>query len=267
VLTSPREITLKFTVTATLLAALLSSAQAEVVQQQYTATITHFASPIDSWPVLNGLTLQTGQTVTGLLSYDNAMVGGIGNGFFGDLAYQGTPLTNYITVNVEGRALVSAPSTSDNFCSPVQLVCISNSPPTFGPYDLTTPVVVPAPNPLLRQVITRSADGKNLTLSYSLPTDNATSTLSIFGTPVRAIGSVELNFDYLAPLTGTGLPSQFDLGAVRFAGLTLNLKDGTGVFAQVQSISAAVPEASTVWTFGLGLAAMAGLLRARRQQA
>lgn len=258
---------MKFTATATLLAALLSSAQAEVVQQQYTATITHFASPIDSWPELNGLTLQTGQAVTGLLSYDNAMVGGMATGYFGTLSYQGTPFDNHITVNVEGRALVSAPSASDNFCSPVQLICpINTSPPTWGPYDLTTPVVVPGPNPLLRQVMTRSADGRNLTLGYSLPVLNNSfgSSLPIFNTPVRSVRSVELNFDYLVPLSGAGLPSQIDLGAVRFAGLTLNLSDGTGVFAQVQGVSAPVPEVGTVWSFGLGLLALTGLVRQRR---
>jgi hypothetical protein len=221
---------LKFTVTAVLLAAMFASAQAEVVQQQYTATITGYASPIESWPELNGLTLQNGQTVTGTLSYDNAMVGGISNGFFGDLAYQGTPFDNYITVNVEGRSLVSAPSASDNFCSPVQLVCGNTSPNTLNLYDLTTPVVVPGPNPLLRQVMTRSADGQLLTLRYILPDLNNgfTSSLSVFNTPVRSIRSVELNFDYLAPLTGTGLPSQIDLSKVRFASLTLNLSDVAG---------------------------------------
>lgn len=251
------------------LAAPLSSAQAEVVQQQYTATLTHFASPIDSWPELNGLTLQAGQTVTGTLSYDNAMVGGIGNGLVGDLAYQGTPLDNHITVSVEGRPLVSAPSPSDNFCGPIQLVCLNTSPPAPNPYGLSTPVVGPAPNPLLRQVMSRSADGQNLSLRYTLPDpgNGASSSLQIFNTPVRSIQSVELNFDLLAPLSGTGLPSQMDLAAMRFAGLTLNLSDGTGVFAQVQRISAPVPEAEAAWTFGLGLAAMAGLLRARRQRA
>lgn len=254
-------------VTAAMLAACLPSARAEVVQQQYTATITHFASPIDSWPQLNGLTLQAGQTVTGLLSYDNAMVGGLTNLLSGSLPYQGTPLDNHITVTVADQPLVSAPTAADNFCSAVQLVCPLNTGiPTLNPYGLNTPVATAGPNPLLREVMTRSADGQNLTLTYSLPVANngLTSFVSIANTPVRTVRSVELDFDYLVPLSGTGLPSQIDLSAVRFAGLTLKLSDGTGVFAQLQSLSAPVPEAGTVWTFGLGLAAMAGLRRIQR---
>lgn len=239
----------------------LSAAQAAVVEQAYSATLTHYAARDGEWRVIQGLQLGEGQTVQGVIRYDNALVGTLTQGY--STVYNGARIDNHLTAAIGSTVLWGAPTGTSEGCSPLQITCgLLPSSPVVTDYNtgsgslVVTAPLSPAPAPApLPQVATLSPDRQTLTFQDTRPT-----TVS---TPL-SVTSVQLTLAWLEPQPSTALPAELRLGAAQFGSLMVNLSDGSAVFARLDSLAAPVPEAGTVWTFSLGLLALAGLQRARR---
>lgn len=252
--------------------ATLTTAHAAVVEQAYSATLTHYAARDGAWRVIQGLQLAEGQTVQGVIRYDNALVGTLTQG--DGTVYHGARIDNHLTAAIGSAVLWGAPTGTPEGCSPLQITCgLLPSSPVLSDYNtggapvVTSPLsFAPAPAPLPR-VATLSSDRQALTFQDTRPTTVSTPWLTSFGDVAGmplSVTSMQLTLAWLAPQPSTALPAELRLGAVQFGSLMVNLSDGSAVFARLDSLAAPVPEASTVWTFSIGLLALAGLQRARR---
>lgn len=231
---------MKMLVIASVLAILAPTAQAAIVQQQYTAIVRSVASPSDT--VLIGSTpIATGYKLSGVFSFDNAMVGEPGPLFTQtpyDYGYRGTVQDNHITLSLNGAELVGPPAANGFYCAPFELFCTS------------TPLVV------LRGDYKAPGSATDLSLRYTVPVPSNGGLFVPNSGGVR-VSSIDLTIFYRNDLPSSALPAQIDLNdQVSWTLLTLHLSNGDGVFAGIESISAPVPEAQTWALMLLGLGAM-----------
>lgn len=235
---------------AALLIALSSTAHAAVVEQAYTATITHYAARDGDWRVIDGLQLGEGQTLSGVIRYDNALVGTTTQTFPPETIYRGDKLNNHLTAAIDGTSLWGTPTGTQSACSPLQISCALNPS-------------APAPLP---EVATLSFDRQYLTFKDTRPSATLNPFLGFGGTAATplSVTSLTLTFAWRQPLASTVLPPELNLLDTQFTSLTMNLSDGSAVFAQLNSVAAPVPEVATLWSFGLGLLGMGALRRANR---
>lgn len=223
-----------------------ATSHATVVQRQYTASISHYASANDE-VVIGSTVIREGDKLTGVFSYDDAMEAsrsGLPLFHSYEYGYFGSVQNNHITLALNGAPLVLAPAVDMPECSLPSFLC-----------------------PGLPLVMERSAGpdwmGKStdiLTLHYIAPAPFPE--LITYDRPAR-VASISLSFFYPTELAGSALPQDIRLADLRFAQMTLNLSDRSGVFAFVDSISP-VPETGTsaMAVVGLGLI---GVLASRRR--
>jgi opacity protein-like surface antigen len=235
---------------ASMLAILASAAQAAVVQQQYTAVVRNVASPSDT--VLIGSTpIATGDKLSGVFSFDNAMVGEPGPLFTQtpyDYGYRGTVQANHITLSLNGVELVGIPAANAGNCAPLDLLCSS------------TPLVI------LRGDYKMPGSATDLSLRYTVPVPS-NGGLSVPNSGGVRVSSIDLTIFYRNDLPSSALPAQIDLNdQVSWTLLTLNLSNGDGVFAGIESISAPVPEPQTWALMLMALAAVGGVRQLRSKR-
>ncbi|MFT3857321.1 MAG: PEP-CTERM sorting domain-containing protein [Aquabacterium sp.] len=220
---------------STLLALSTLPAQAALVERQYTASVSHVASSAET-VVLGSNVINAGDKLTGTFVYDDAMLPESTSPFstWSGLIYRGAIQGNHITMSLNGLSIVKAPAADASNCSFLDPLCT------------LLPVAIE------RSSSTTSAGVTDmLTLRYVPPVDPLA--LFVFNGPVR-VASLAMTFSFSPALSGVALPTDVKLDDLRFALLTLNLSDGSGVFATIESISASsVPEPSAVAMFALGV--------------
>jgi hypothetical protein len=242
---------MKMLVVAGLAAILAPAAHSAVVQQQYTASVTSVLAASGTVSI-GSRSVHLGDALSGVFSYDNAMSGEpaplpMPSSY--EYGYRGTVQDNHVTLSLNGTQVVAPPAANAGSCSPFDLLC-SSLPVVMVRY--AGPVVV--------------GPTDKLTLHYALPGVSNGGLSPIGGGEVR-VSSVDLDFFYSGELSGNALPAQIDFGALRFAQLTLNLSDGTGVLARIDAISpSAVPEPQ-VWTLMvMGLFAVGAACQVRQRR-
>jgi len=232
--------------TTALLLALSATAHAAVVEQAYTATITHYAARDGDWRVIDGLQLGQGQTISGVVRYDNALGGTTTQTFPPETIYRGDKLDNHLTASINGQVLWGTPTATQSGCSPLQISC----------------GLIPSAPAALPEVASLSFDRQYLTFkdTRSSAAPGPFFTVDSTATSPLSLTSLTLTFAWRQPPAMTMLPAGLNLLDTQFTSLTMKLSDGSAVFAQLSSLAAPVPEAATLWSFGLGLLAL-GLLR------
>lgn len=253
------------------------AAQAATVEASYVGQITGTASLNETGTVLiGGQTVQINDLLTGVMSFDDqlpreapsfwapnvttyrhsssliAPVIPTGESLFASASTSGTvtipsstipspPPVNVVSAFLNGTSIVGMPSLScPQACNSLTVTRETLAQPTpFGAVEV-------------------------LNFSYGVGS-YGTGGLFTTSLPANQVSSIQFSFYYDQPLVGTGLPNAQTLASFKQGQITLNMGNGAGVFASIQSLSP-VPEPST-WALGaLGLVGLA-LVRHRKAQA
>jgi PEP-CTERM motif len=252
------------------------AAQAATIEASYVGQITGTASLNETGTVLiGGQTVQINDLLTGVMSFDDqlpreapsfwapnvttyrqssliAPVIPPGESLFASALTSGTvtipnstipspPPVNVVSAFLNGTSIVGTPSLScPEACNRLTVTREKLAQPTpFGAVEV-------------------------LNFSYGVGS-YGTGGLFTTSLPANQVSSIQFSFYYDQPLVGTGLPNAQTLASFKQGQITLNMGNGAGVFASIQSLSP-VPEPST-WALGaLGLVGLA-LVRNRKAQA
>lgn len=248
--------------------AMVFAAQAATVQANYVGQITGTASLNEQGIVLIGdQVVQINDLLTGTLSFDDQLpreapsfwapnVTTYRHSLF-PIASAIPPGQSFFTgVTMPGTVIV--PTSTIMPPSPVNVVSASlNGTSIVGTPTLSCPEACNSLTVTREQLAQPLFNGavEVLTFSYGV-SSYGTGGLFTVQPLANQVQSIEFSFYYDQPLVGTGLPNANALGSFKQGQITLNMGNGAGVFASVQSLSP-VPEPSTWALSALGLVGLA----------
>jgi MYXO-CTERM domain-containing protein len=266
--------TFKKAMVATGAMAMAWAAQAATVEASYVGQITGTASLNETGTVLIGdQTVQINDLLTGVLSFDDQLPREAPSFWAPNVTtYRQSSLI--APVIQTGESLFASASTSGSVTIPTSTI---PSPPPVnvvsaslnGTSIVGTPTLS-CPEACNRLTVTReklaqpTPFGAVEVLNFSYGVGSyGTGGLFTTSLPANQVSSIQFSLYYDQPLVGTGLPNAQTLASFKQGQITLNMGNGAGVFASIQSLSP-VPEPST---WALGAMGLLGLAFVRQRQA
>ncbi|TBO33921.1 PEP-CTERM sorting domain-containing protein [Aquabacterium lacunae] len=268
--------TFKKAVVATGAMAMAWAAQAATVEASYVGQITGTASLNETGTVLIGdQTVQINDLLTGVLSFDDQLPREAPS-FWAPNVTTYRQSSSIASVIQTGESLFASASTSGSVTiptstiplpPPVNVVSASlNATSIVGTPSLSCPEACNLLTVTREKLAQPTPFGAVEVLSFSYGVSSyGTGGLCTTSLPANQVSSIQFSFYYDQPLQGTGLPNAQTLAAFKQGEITLNMGNGAGVFASIQSLSP-VPEPSTWALSALGLVGLA-LVRHRKAQA
>ena len=258
---------------ATGLTAVAMAAQAATIEASYVGQITGTASLNDTGTVFIGSqSVQINDLLTGVLSFDDQLPKVTPSSWAPNVTtYRNdSSITSAIPpgeltfFGASTGGTVIVPTSTIQTPPPVNVVSAAlNGTLILGTPSLSCPEACNNLSVTREQLAQPMFNGavEVLTFSYGVAS-YGTGGLFTVQQPANQVRSIQFSFFYDQPLAGTGLPNANALGSFKQGQITLNMGNGAGVFATIQSLSP-VPEPST---WALGALGLIGLAWARQRK-
>jgi hypothetical protein len=266
--------TFKKAMVATGAMAMAWASQAATIEASYVGQITGTASLNDTGIVLIGdQAVNINDLLTGTLSFEDQLPREAPSFWAPDVTTYRHPSSLTMPVFPTGDSFFASASGSGTVTIPTSTI---PSPPPVnvvsaflnGTSIVGTPTLS-CPEACNRLTVTREKLAQPtpfgaveiLNFSYGVGS-YGTGGLFTTSLPANQVSSIQFSFYYDQPLVGTGLPNAQTLASFKQGEITMNMGNGAGVFASIQSLSP-VPEPST---WALGAMGMLGLAFVRQRQ-